>query len=140
MIYGLMFMGGRFVGTIILRFVKSQRLLSIYALISIVLCLISIFGKGTYVVYCLGAIGFFMSIMFPTIFGLAIDGIGDDTKPGSSWLVMSIIGGAIMPYIMATVIDLNGDNIQIGYVIPLICFVVVLFFGASGYKIKKHLN
>lgn len=139
-IYGLLFMGGRFVGTMLLRFIKSQKLLSIYALISIVLCLIAIFGKGAYVVYCLGAIGFFMSIMFPTIFGLAIDGIGDDTKPGSSWLVMSIVGGAILPYIMAWVIDVNHDSIQPGYVIPLICFIMVLYYGLHGYKIRKHLE
>jgi FHS family L-fucose permease-like MFS transporter len=80
-----------------------------------------------------------MSIMFPTIFALGLDGIGDDTKPGSSWLVMSIVGGAILPYIMATVIDLNNDNIQMGYIIPLICFLVVLYYGLSGYKIKKQL-
>jgi FHS family L-fucose permease-like MFS transporter len=137
--YGLLFMGGRAVGTILLRFIASQKLLSIYSVISIILCLVAIFGKGAYVVYCLGAIGFFMSIMFPTIFGLGIDGIGDDTKPGSSWLVMSIVGGAILPYIMATVIDLNNDRIQTGYIIPLICFVVVLYYGLSGYKIKKQL-
>lgn len=138
-IYGSLFMGGRFIGTFFLQFIKSHKLLSIYAVIAALLCAVSILGKGTYVVYCLGAIGFFMSIMFPTIFALGIDGIGDDTKPGSSWLIMSVVGGAIIPYIMATVIDLNGDNIQIGYIIPLICFVVIVYFGLSGYKIKKQL-
>lgn len=138
-VYGALFMGGRFVGTIFLQFVKSHKLLSIYAIIAALLCAIAILGKGAYVVYCLGAIGFFMSIMFPTIFGLGIDGIGDDTKPGSSWLIMSIVGGAIVPYIMATVIDLNGDNIQAGYIVPLICFLVILYFGMSGYKIKKQV-
>jgi FHS family L-fucose permease-like MFS transporter len=138
-IYGLLFMGGRFFGTIFLRFVSSNKLLSIYAIISVLLCGIAILGKGAYVVYCLGAIGFFMSIMFPTIFALGIDGIGDDTKPGSSWLVMSVVGGAVLPYIMATIIDLNGDHIQVGYIVPLICFVVILYFGLSGYKIKKTL-
>jgi len=138
--YGLLFMGGRFVGTMLLRIIKSNKLLAIYAAISAVLCLVAILGKGAYVVYCLGAIGFFMSIMFPTIFGLAIDGIGDDTKPGSSWVVMSIVGGALLPYVMATVIDFNGDRIQTGYIVPLICFVVVLYYGLNGYKIKKHLT
>ncbi|EHQ30592.1 L-fucose:H+ symporter permease [Mucilaginibacter paludis] len=137
--YGLLFTAGRFAGTFFLRFTSSNKLLTIYAIISVLLCGVAILGKGAYVVYCLGAIGFFMSIMFPTIFALGIDGIGDDTKPGSSWLVMSIVGGAIIPYVMATVIDLNGDNIQTGYIVPLICFVVVLYFGMSGYKIKKQL-
>ncbi|MEO6521944.1 MAG: L-fucose:H+ symporter permease [Mucilaginibacter sp.] len=137
--YGLLFTGGRFAGTFFLRFITSNKLLAIYAVISVVLCAVAILGKGAYVVYCLGAIGFFMSIMFPTIFALGIDGIGDDTKPGSSWLVMSIVGGAVIPYIMATVIDFSGDNIQKGYIIPLICFIVILYFGISGYKIKKTI-
>lgn len=139
-LYGLLFMGGRFVGTMLLSVVSSQKLLSLYALLCILLSIVAILGKGAYVVYCLGAIGFFMSIMFPTIFALGIDGIGDDTKPGASWLVMSVIGGAVLPYIMATVIDLNNDHIQTGYIVPLICFVVVLYFGLNGYKIKKHLT
>jgi len=139
-VYGFLFMSGRFAGTAILQYIKSHKLLSIYAVIAALLCAIAILGKGAYVVYCLGAIGFFMSIMFPTIFALGIDGIGEDTKPGSSWLIMSIVGGAIVPYIMATVIDLNGDRIQIGYIVPLICFVVILFFGMSGYKIRHKLE
>jgi FHS family L-fucose permease-like MFS transporter len=138
-LYGLLFMGGRFIGTIFLQFIKSHKLLTIYAVIAAILCAAAILGKGAYVVYCLGAIGFFMSIMFPTIFALGIDGIGEDTKPGSSWLIMSIVGGAIMPYIMGAVIDMNGDSIQIGYIVPLICFLIILYFGVSGYKIKKHL-
>ena len=77
-----------------------------------------------------------MSIMFPTIFGLGIEGIGNDTKPGSSWLIMSIVGGAILPVLMGKLIDSYGDNIQIGYSIPLVCFLVILYFGISGYKIS----
>ena len=134
-IYGLLFMVGRFAGTAILQVISSHKLLAIYAVIAVLLSLIAILGQGAYVVYALGAIGFFMSIMFPTIFALGIDGIGDDTKPGSSWLIMSIVGGAILPYGMGTLIDLNGDNIQIGYSIPLVCFLIILYFGLKGYKI-----
>ena len=134
-LYGTLFMAGRFAGTAILWYVQSQKLLSAYALIAIILCLVAIFGNGEYVVYALGALGFFMSIMFPTIFGLGIQGIGDDTKPGSSWLIMSIVGGAILPVIMASIIDHYSDNIQIGYSIPLVCFLVILYFGLKGYKI-----
>ncbi|MEN0053520.1 MAG: L-fucose:H+ symporter permease [Mucilaginibacter sp.] len=138
-IYGLLFMSGRFAGTAILQYIKSHKLLTIYAVIAALLCGVAILGQGAYVVYCLGAIGFFMSIMFPTIFALGIDGIGDDTKSGSSWLIMSIVGGAVVPYVMATVIDLNGDRIQIGYIVPLICFLFVVYFGISGYKIRRKL-
>lgn len=134
-LYGTLFLVGRFVGTLLLRYISSNKLLAIYAVISVLLCIVAIFGDGAYVVYALGGLGFFMSIMFPTIFALGIDGIGDDTKPGSSWLIMSIVGGAILPYVMGTLIDFNGDNIQIGYSIPLVCYVVILYFGLKGYKI-----
>ena len=136
-LYGLLFMLGRFAGTFFLRFTKPQQLLSLYAFISILLCFVSILGDGAYVIYALGAVGFFMSIMFPTIFSLGISNLGEDTKPASSWLVMSIVGGAILPYVMGTIIDMNGDDIQIGYIVPLICFVIILFFGLNGYKRKK---
>lgn len=134
-VYGFLFTVGRFAGTALLQFVSSNKLLAIYAVISAALCFLAIFGSGASVVYALCGIGFFMSIMFPTIFGLGIEGIGDDTKPGSSWLIMSIIGGAVIPLLMGGLIDVNGDNIQIGYSIPLICFVVILYFGLKGYKI-----
>jgi FHS family L-fucose permease-like MFS transporter len=138
-LYGFLFMSGRFVGTALTRFVSSPKLLSIYAVVTVVLCAVAVLGKGEFVIYALCALGFFMSIMFPTIFALGIDGLGDDTKPASSWLVMSIIGGAILPYVMATVIDFNKDQIQPGYIIPLLCFLFILYYGLSGYKIKKQL-
>jgi FHS family L-fucose permease-like MFS transporter len=135
-IYGFLFMAGRFIGTFFLRFVKDYVLLSIYCVISIVLCLVAIYGTGINVIYALGAIGFFMSIMFPTIFSLGLVGLKSNTETGSSWLVMSIVGGAILPYGMGTLIDLNHDNIQSGYIIPLVCFVIVLYFSVWGRKVK----
>ena len=137
-VYGLLFMVGRFIGTFFLRYVSPQRLLSIYAVISTVLCLLAIFGQGGYVVYSLGGLGFFMSIMFPTIFSLGIEELGEDTKIGASLLVMSIVGGAIFPYIMGTIIDLRGDDLQAGYIVPLVCFLVILYFGLRGYRIVNH--
>ena len=137
-IYGLLFMAGRFAGTFFLKFISSQKLLTLYAIISVALCLMAIIGKGGYVIYSLGGLGFFMSIMFPTIFALGIAELGSDTKTGSSLLVMSVVGGAIFPYIMGTVIDMNHDNIQSGYIIPLVCFIIILLFGLIGYKIRVH--
>jgi FHS family L-fucose permease-like MFS transporter len=134
-LYGFLFTAGRFAGTALLQFISSNKLLTIYAIICVLLCLIAILGQGSYVVYALGAIGFFMSIMFPTIFALGIEGIGEDTKPGSSWLIMSIAGGAILPFAMGSLIDAYGDNIQIGYSIPLVCFLIIVYFGLQGYKI-----
>ncbi len=134
-LYGTLFLVGRFVGTFLLRFIASHKLLALYAAIAALLSLVAIFGQGSFVVYALGGLGFFMSIMFPTIFGLGIEGIGDDTKPGSSWLIMAIVGGAVIPYTMGALIDHYGDNIQIGYSIPLVCYLIIFYFGLKGYKI-----
>lgn len=137
-LYGFLFTIGRFAGTALLRFISAQKLLAIYAIIAILLCFVAVYGTGPIMVYALGGLGFFMSIMFPTIFGLGIEGIGDDTKPGSSWLIMSIVGGAIIPVIMGALIDHFNDQVQIGYYIPLICFVFILYFGLIGYKIQHQ--
>jgi len=134
--YGFLFMVGRFSGTFFLKFVKDYVLLSIYAVCSILLCLVTIYGTGIYVIYALGGIGFFMSIMFPTIFSLGLVGLKSNTETGSSWLVMSIVGGAILPYGMGTLIDMKHDDIQAGYIIPLLCFVIILYFGVFGHKVK----
>ena len=136
-VYGALFTAGRFIGTFFLKYVKDYVLLSIYAALSTILCAVAIYGTGIYVIYALGAIGFFMSIMFPTIFSLGIVGLKNNTETGSSWLVMAIVGGAILPYGMGTLIDMNHDDIQLGYLIPLVCFLIILYFGVFGHKVKK---
>ncbi len=135
--YGLLFMIGRFAGTAIMRVVQPAKLLSIYSVMCILLSVIAIFTEGPFVVVALGGLGFFMSIMFPTIFSLGIFGLKEETKPASSLIVMAIIGGAIFPVIMGGIIDNFGDNIQVGYVVPLVCFFFVLYFGLVGHKVQK---
>ena len=137
-IYGLLFMSGRFIGTIIMRYIKPAKLLSLYAFLCILLSFIAIYADGKNVVLALGGLGFFMSIMFPTIFSLGIKDLNENTKPASSLIVMSIIGGAIFPVIMGKIIDNSSDNIQKGYIVPLICFFVVLFFGIKGHQPKTQ--
>jgi FHS family L-fucose permease-like MFS transporter len=139
-IYGFLFMVGRFSGTFFLKFVKDYILLSIYCVINVFLCLVAIYGSGIYIIYALGGIGFFMSIMFPTIFSLGLVGLKSNTETGSSWLVMSIVGGAILPYGMGTLIDMNHDDIQSGYIIPLVCFIIILSFGVFGHKVKTQVS
>ncbi len=131
------FMVGRFVGTFLMKYIKPAKLLSIYALISILLLIISVSVKGSFAVYSLIVIPFFMSIMFPTIFALGIKGLGEETKIASSFLVMAIIGGAIAPVAMGYISDKTG-SIQTAYIVPLICFAVVLFFGLRGHRIAQH--
>jgi MFS transporter, FHS family, L-fucose permease len=134
--YGLAFMAGRFAGTFFMKYISPNKLLAIYAAISIVLSAIAIVSSGMITVYALIGVGFFMSIMFPTIFALGIQGIGVDTKIGSSLIIMSIVGGALIPLAMGRIADIT-HNIQNGYIVPLICFIVVGYFGWKGYKVKS---
>jgi FHS family L-fucose permease-like MFS transporter len=133
---GLAFLIGRFVGTFLMRFVTPERLLAIYAAINILLCLVAITAHGMITVYTVIGICFFMSIMFPTIFSLGIKDLGGDTEYGSSLIIMSIVGGAILPRIFASIGELVG-NIQVGYVVPMISFLVIMLFGLKGYKVKN---
>lgn len=136
---GLAFMVGRFVGTFLMKFFKASNLLAIYAMVSMALCLVAISASGMLAVYTIIGIAFFMSIMFPTIFSLGIKELGSDTKFGSSLIIMSIGGGAILPPIMGYIAD--ESSIQVGYVVPLICFAVVFMFGLRGHRIiRKTLN
>jgi FHS family L-fucose permease-like MFS transporter len=133
-IYGVLFMVGRFLGTFIMKYLAPAKLLSIYAAMCILLSLVAVYADGKNVVLALGGLGFFMSIMFPTIFSLGINDLKENTKPASSLIVMAIIGGAIFPVIMGYIIDKSNDNIQVGYWVPLVCFIVVLYYGLVGHK------
>lgn len=134
------FMAGRFLGTFIMQFIKPAKLLSIYAICNVVLLAVGILAKGHVAVYAVMATPFFMSIMFPTIFALGIKDLGEETKIASSFLVMAIIGGAVAPLLMGVISDATG-SIQVAYVVPMICFAYILFYGVKGHKIippKAH--
>jgi len=132
------FMVGRFAGTFLTRFIPANRLLSIYSVICIILLLIAVFAKSEIAIWALLAVPFFESIMFPTIFSLAIEDIKEDTELGSSLVVMAIAGGAFFPVLMGLISD--QSNIQISYLIPLLCFFVIAWFGISGYKSNKIIS
>lgn len=129
------FMVGRFAGTLLMKYIKPAKLLSIYAIISIALLALALTTQGATAVYCLAAVPFFMSIMFPTIFALGIKDLGEETKIASSFIVMSIVGGAIFPLFMGMISDATG-SIQKAYIVPLICLFMILYFGWKGHKIK----
>jgi FHS family L-fucose permease-like MFS transporter len=133
---GLAFMLGRFIGVFFMRFIKSERLLAIYSVICILLCIPAIFMQGIIAVYSVIGIAFFMSIMFPTIFSLGIKGLGKDTEYGSSLIVMAIVGGAFLPLAFGYISDVSG-SLQFGHIVTLICFVVILAFAIKGHKIEK---
>ncbi len=134
---GLAFMTGRFIGVFFMRYVSPDRLLAIYAAICIALTLFAIFSAGIPAVYAIIGIAFFMSIMFPTIFSLGIKDLGNDTKFGSSLIIMSIVGGAILPPAFGYLSDLTGD-IRYGHLVSLLSFVVVFAFAVKGHKIIKN--
>ncbi|MBS0031766.1 L-fucose:H+ symporter permease [Chitinophaga sp. 22321] len=132
---GLAFLIGRFIGTYLMQHFSSARLLAVYAVMSTLLCVIAIMGTGMITIYAVMGICFFMSIMFPTIFALGIKELRGDTEFGSSLIIMSIVGGAILPLAFGYISDLRG-SIQHGYVVPLVCFLVVAYFGYKGHRVK----
>ena len=127
------FMVGRFTGTFLMRYIRSNKLLWIYASINVLLLVASIFIHQSVAVYTLMGVPFFMSIMFPTIFALGMDEMGEDAKLGASFIIMSIAGGAVFPLLMGFISDKTG-SIQLAYCIPLLCFAVIAWFGWKGYK------
>ncbi len=136
---GVAFLIGRFLGTFLMKFIKPAQLLTIYAFINILLSLVAIFFTGMITVYAVIAICFFMSIMFPTIFSLGIKDLKADTEYGSSLIIMSIVGGAVLPRAFGFISD-ETKNIQLGYFVPLICFIVIMFFGWKGHKVIPVKN
>lgn len=128
------FMVGRFAGTFLMRYIKPAKLLAIYSVINIALLAVAMFANGPAAVYAVVTVPFFESIMFPTIFALGIKGLGEETKIASSFLVMSIVGGAIFPLFMGMISDATG-SMQLAYIIPLVCFLVTLYFAWKGHKI-----
>lgn len=126
------FMLGRFVGTGLMRFVTPARLLVAFSVLNIAFTIIAVAVDAMLAVYALMGVTFFMSIMFPTIFALSISGLGARTKQGSSILIMSIVGGALIPIAMGQVSDMA--TMQTAYLVPAICFAVVLAFALANVR------
>jgi FHS family L-fucose permease-like MFS transporter len=133
--FGLFWLG-RFTGsTIFMRMVRPNRLLAFYALMNVITMGLVVAGIGLPSVIALFTTYFFMSVMFPTIFALGIKGLGPLTKKASSFLVMSIVGGAIIPIIMGRIADIS--TMALGFIVPLVCFAFIVYYGISGYKIRN---
>ncbi len=128
----LAFMFGRFFSTWLMGRVSAQRLLLIYALINIVLCALVVMGLEGVSVIALIAVFFFMSIMFPTLFAMGVKNLGPHTKRGSSFMIMAIVGGALMPYLMGKVAD--HSSVALAYLLPLGCFVIVAVYARSRLR------
>ena len=132
----LAFMIGRFGGSALMKRFAPASMLATFAVGSLASVALVLLNRGPAALAGIVLLGFFHSIMFPTIFALSIRHLGPATRKGSSLLVMSIIGGAICPAIMGRMSD--ATNIQVAFLIPLICYCFVLYFGLRGYR-PAHL-
>ena len=126
------FMLGRFAGSAMMKRVAASRLLSLFGMSALICLTIVLLGTGVAPMWALVLLGFFHSIMFPTIFALSLKHLGPHTKLGSSLLVMSIIGGAVFPAIMGYISDMS--SIRYAFWVPFFCHLYVLYFAARGYR------
>jgi len=130
----LCFLAGRFSGAAILRKYPAHKVLGLYGIVNVVVCGLVFARLGWMSVAAVFMSYFFMSIMFPTIFALGIHGLGQRAKKASSFIVMAIMGGAILPKVMGAVGDHYG--ISRGFIVPLLCFAVVAYYGCSWRRLS----
>lgn len=128
----VLFMAGRFVGTALMSRLEPSRLMMMFGIVNIALCLVAAFVGGLAGLVALAATSIFMSIMFPTIFAMSLSGLGPLTKTGASFVVMSIIGGAVLTALMGATSDLASINMAI--LIPALCFAYITAFAATARK------
>ena len=114
---------------------RPQDMLLVYALMNILLCGAVMIWGGMIGLYAMLAISFFMSIMYPTQFSLALKGLGNQTKSGSAFLVMAIVGNACLPQLTAYFMHANEHIYYMAYCVPMICFVFCAYYGWKGYKV-----
>ena len=139
-IYMLAFLLGRWVGTLLMGRFKPQHMLTVYSFANVALCLVVVFMGGMAGLYAMIAVSFFMSIIYPTQFSMALVSLGPDTKSGSAFLVMAIIGNACLPQLTAFLMMLNPVWYHLAYIVPMICFGVCAWYGISGYKVRDEVS
>lgn len=144
----IIFTVGRIIGTAMLRFMSSGKLLMFYSLLAVAFSAGAMFIEGVPGLYCVVGISFCLSIMFPTIYGIALGDLSEEeSKVGSAGLVMAIVGGALMPMLQATIIDAGGEGVadikilgvaevNFSFILPLVCFVYIAWYGFHVFK--KH--
>ena len=137
-------LSGRFIGTYIMKFVNTRRLLTLFGVGASVCTLGTICIEGMVGLYSLILISLFMSIMFPSIYGIALENVDtQDTKLGAAFLVMAIVGGALMPPLQGMIIDMGSIGgfpaVNFSFILPLVCFGVVTVYGYRSYKARKQI-
>lgn len=136
-----MFLCGRFISTFLMKYVNSKKLLMIFAIGAMAACAGTILIEGMVGLYCLVTISIFMSLMFPTIYGIALSNVGEDTTLGAAFLVMAIVGGALLPLMQGMIIDMKQIGslpaVNVSFILPFICFVVVAIYGYRRWQASK---
>lgn len=135
----VLFLSGRFIGTYLMKSIPSSVLMTVFAICATLLTAGAIFIVGTTGLYCLVGVSLFMSIMFPSIYGIALENVDErDASLGAAFLVMAIVGGALMPPLQGRIIDMGTIGalpaVNVSFFLPLICFVVVASFGYYSYR------
>jgi FHS family L-fucose permease-like MFS transporter len=132
------FLSSRFISTFLMKYINSKKLLALFGLGAVISILGVIFIQGLFGLYSLIFTSAFMSLMFPTIYGIALENLGDDTSLGAAGLVMAIVGGALMPPIQGLIIDLEKVGplpaVNASFILPLFCFIVVAIYGYRTFK------
>lgn len=141
----IIFCCSRFICTFLLRYVNTGQLLMMLAIAGGALVCGVIFLQNIYGLYCLVGVSACMSLMFPTIYGIALTGLGDDAKFGAAGLIMSILGGSVLPPLQASIIDCGElfgmPAVNVSFVLPFVCFVVIAIYGQRTYmRSKNKLN
>lgn len=135
-----MFLSSRFISTFLMKYINPNKLLTIFAVGGMATTTGTILIQGMPGLYCLVATSAFMSLMFPTIYGIALKGVGEDATLGSAGLVMAIVGGALMPPIQGSIVDIGSiagfPAVNISFSLPLLCFFVVAIYGYRSRKIR----
>ena len=138
----VIFLTSRFLSTFLMKSISSKKLLTLFAIGGIISILGVIFIQTIEGLYFLIATSAFMSLMFPTIYGIALKGLGSDTSMGAAGLVMAIVGGALMPPLQGWIIDFGSvgkfNSVNVSFVLPLICFCIVAVYGYRSYKIHDY--
>lgn len=135
----VIFVTCRFLCTYLMKWLKPSKLLTIFSIGGMLAVLGVIFLQGRAGLYCLVAVSGFMSLMFPTIYGIALGGLGDDAKFGAAGLIMAILGGSVLPPLQAAIIDKgmigSMPAVNVSFVLPFICFIVICVYGVRSTRI-----
>ena len=139
----IIFCASRFICTFILRYLSPGLLLKVLAFAGMAFTFGVISFQNILGMYCLVGVSACMSLMFPTIYGIALQGLGDDAKFGAAGLIMAILGGSVLPPLQAAIIDQHTlfglPAVNLSFVLPFICFVVIVIYGHRSYQREKGL-